>query len=506
MKIEAPIQKVRLLEDRALITRQTEFEIEPGSHTVYLENVSPILADKTLTARLSCESPVTLTECRIVRRQRSDSEQSNQELQDLAKRVQEVADAAEFLNDRLRNWEALESSSCEILAHWLNQTGTDVHWGRGDAQTWELQLKAFTEKQQVAQRERLQIQSELEETSKQHRHLAQQLAEKQTPSENIEASLLLALDSQEASTVRLEIEYVVPSACWRPAYSARWQDENLEMMSQACVWQNTGEDWHEVELTFSTQRATLGTSPPILSRDILRLQKKQKQVLIQTREESVIVKHKKAAQVPGIDDGGEVLSLLAPAKATVLSDGRPYRIPLFSFSSQTQQERLVLAELAECVVSNSLQKNTSKHPLLPGPVELIKSGGLVGRTYLEHTSPAQEFRLNWGAVPAVSVHREHLTGKQEQSVVSSWKTVSHTVKLHLRNQTQETQEFLVRERIPVSELKEVKVVEHPKKTTEKRTADSNGFVEWQIRLEPYQQKSLELHYDLQKKKKVVDGS
>ena len=68
-----------------------------------------------------------------------------------------------------------------------------------------------------------------------------------------------------AGEVELRIDYVVPNALWRPLHTARLLGRNrVQVTSSAAVWQETGEDWKDVELRFSTARSSLGTEPPML--------------------------------------------------------------------------------------------------------------------------------------------------------------------------------------------------------------------------------------------------
>jgi len=49
---------------------------------------------------------------------------------------------------------------------------------------------------------------------------------------------------------------------WRPLHEARlFADDRLLMSSSAVVWQNTGEDWSNVDLSFSTALSSLGVEP-----------------------------------------------------------------------------------------------------------------------------------------------------------------------------------------------------------------------------------------------------
>ena len=114
------------------------------------------------------------------------------------------------------------------------------------------------------------------------------------------------------------------------------EGERVRWTAQACVWQNTGEDWDKAQLHFSTQRPSLGVEPPALRTDRLAVRRKREVLQVQTRQQKV----ERAGlgrgdgsggapaepEVPGIDDGGEVLTLPGQHPVTVPSDGRPTRV------------------------------------------------------------------------------------------------------------------------------------------------------------------------------------
>mgnify|MGYP006960622566 CR=1 FL=1 len=85
---------------------------------------------------------------------------------------------------------------------------------------------------------------------------------------------------------------------------------------------------------------------------------------------------------------------MAPAR--VPSDGRPHRFPAFEFEVPFTEQRLVKGELAEAVIVRTEHDNGAALPLLPGPVDLVRDSGLVGRTWLDFTAPGETFELGWG--------------------------------------------------------------------------------------------------------------
>lgn len=498
--MDCPIQKVRLLEDRAFVTRCFTKEMEAGQHKLILEQFTPVAVDKSLNVRGS--SGLEIHDSRIVRRPLVESKKSSQEAQRLQEQVEQLNIELKLTEERASVCGRTTEAVHELFTEWLKQSAEDVVWDKANPEEWPEAVDRLRSSLMQSAEQETDLRQEVAKLREKREDLVSQLDNLAQPNDDIHARLEIDLELAEPNSVELEIEYCVPAACWRPYHRAEWSGDELNFRAQACVWQHTGEDWSDVQLSFSTQRAVLGTEPPKLSRDLLSLQKKQKTVVVETREESVKVLEKTVEQMPGIDDGGEVLNLEAPHTASIPSDGRPYRVELFCFQGQAEAERTVLAELSHCLFLNSRQTNTSTFPLLAGPVDLVKGSGLVGKSSVEFVAPGQSFVLSWGPDPSIRVHRVGSTGKEDSSFASSWKSTEHKVEINLSSLGEEAKSFEVTERIPVSELKHVKIEQHIDKTTGKKKADENGFVKWKIDLPGRGRKKLELAYTLSKKKSV----
>src|SRR5262249_31705661 len=150
------------------------------------------------------------------------------------------------------------------------------------------------------------------------------------------AKLVIDLVAEHASEVTVTASYIVPGAAWRPYHRARLVRETarVEWETTACVWQATGEDWRDVDLTCSLERPSLGVEPPELADDELYARRKPDQVVVETREQELETTGLGGgpAEVPGIDDGGVGLKLAA-THVSVRADGRPHRVAVGGFAS-----------------------------------------------------------------------------------------------------------------------------------------------------------------------------
>ena len=321
--------------------------------------------------------------------------------------------------------------------------------------------------------------------------------------------LELDLEVEAEGEVEVEVEYVVPCACWRPYHTATLSDGQVALRCDACVWQRTGEDWTEAELLFSTQRPSLGSRPPRLSTDELAVQHKPDSVVVETREQVIQTIGLGSsggpadARLPGVDDGGEVLCLRSAAPATVPSDGRPCRIELFSAESEAECTLVALPELAERAFAKSTQANRAEAPLLAGPVDLVRRGGLVGRTSIGFVAAGERFELGWGPEGEVRIQRDEEETEPEGGLLSGWLTEQHEVRLRIGNLGARQRRVRVTERVPVSEVEQVRIEVDAKATTGGQEPDEDGLIAWDVDLPPLGREELTLRWTLRRKKDVA---
>jgi uncharacterized protein (TIGR02231 family) len=304
------------------------------------------------------------------------------------------------------------------------------------------------------------------------------------------------------------LEYVVPGACWRPYHRAELEDGRLRFATDACVWQNTGEEWRHAQLVLSTERLSLGVEPPELLTDELRVQKRSESLVVEAREQTVETtglggaQKQVAAELPGIEDGGSALNIAAEGFFDVPSDGRPHRIPIASFEAEPELRLVSMPELSPCAMTAVAVENASDAPILAGPVDLVRNSGLVGKTRVLFVAPGERFEIGFGPESDLRVRRTQEASEEKSKLLSSWQVRKVATTIRLSNLGTAPREIVVKERIPVSELDKVRFEVDRERTTGGKGADENGFIEWVVNLPGRGHSKLELHYESKKHEDV----
>ncbi len=544
VELDAPVREVTLLEDRAQVRRRGSVALPAGRMKVRVRDLAPVVVDRSLQAavRTPDGAPagerVRLIDARVRRRRRPAAGRTG-----VAPEARKRNTLGGDVDERIRELEAelaalagqrnLLGKQRELVDQTVRQTladlVTDVAWEVAAPEAWSAGLTVLGEREGELRERELELGWREEELRESLADLRRRAAAAARPDLLLVAEAEVELAVAAAGDFVLELGYVVPAACWRPAHTARLltsspaetatpddaaegrqrTEARVVFTTDACVWQKTGEDWHDVELRFSTQRPTQGHEPPLLREERIESQQKPDEVVVEIREVEIQTTGsdtgpRPAAELPGIDDGGTALTLAARERANLPSDGRPYRVPVSGFEAAAASEHVLIAELAPAVVHKVSLENAGEGPILAGPVDLIAGNGPIGRTTVLFVAPGERFDLGFGPDPAIRVQRRKDRVEAEPSVLSRHLKTEHTVTLQLSNLGTEPRTFKVRERIPISELEQVKVKLDPKATSPKAEPDDNGIISWPLTLAGGGNDTRKLRYSILKRKDVKE--
>lgn len=505
--IEVPVVAVRVLEDRAFVRRAGRVTLEAGLVRLTVEGVAPVLVDKTLEVRVrahgSANASLAASRVRRARIAKSDAKGEH------AERVRAVEEARRAHQTIAIEHDVKQTELADLIAtktHLCTELAQDVGWGRDSIDRASASLDALIAREdvlraEIAERAAARRRAERDLTDRIDREVAAR-----HPATERRAWVELDVDVAVAGEVSVELAYLVPSAAWRPRHRATLVGDRMVLESEAFVWQRTGEDWDDVALSFSTERPSLGVDPPTLEADRLATRKKPERVEVETRAQVVATTglgrdEAVAPEVPGVDDGGEIRELSAEGRVRVPSDGRPHRTSIARAEVATTIDR-VLAAPSRFVIVRARATHAGPGPLLAGPVELAGTSGPIGESELRFVAPGDRFELGFGPEPAVRVVREEERLAAETKMLSSWIRTTTVVKNKLSHVGNESVRFELVERVPVSEIADVKIELDAEGTTPGATLDDDGFVRWDVVLAAGSTKTIELRWVLAKKEHV----
>lgn len=476
--IALPISDITVLEDRAQVLRRGRVILAAGANRLSVSGLAPVLADKTLVGG-SPAAGIRIADVRV-RRERVERARLPAELAEVSEGIRRIERSLEILEHEEQSLDSVDEQLAALRSQLLAEAVVDTAWNRAAPAFWQERLREIETREDAGSQARTRIAAERVKLEREAADLGRRRDLLATPDTAVNCTAEILVEAASAGEAEITLAYVVPNACWRPCYVARLLDGQMHLDAEACVWQRTGEDWRGVRLRLSTERLDLGSEPPRLTADLLRLQPKSQQVVIEERdrerEDTGGTAGAPAAELPGVDDGGETRLLAAPGAHDLAGDGLPHRVPLFGFTVPAKIRLVVRSELAQAAILASVQANAAAQPLLAGPVELVRDGGAAGRTALLFTAPGAEFELGWGAEAELRVHRDDWKRDEEPGMLGNWRTSHRTTRVGIANLGAQAHTVEIEERIPVSELAQVKVELDADETTPRISPEGEGIV------------------------------
>lgn len=487
--LEAPVVRVDLFEDRATVHRRLNLE-RPGRHRITLGPLTPLISERALAF---VGDAAQVEEVSVRREERRVHEVDDARAAELRQQAQALRERRalrhrELVRARERCTRAVRAR--DAARAWTPRAFRE----QPDLTAWLGSLRTLEEAVIDAEVRRARLQAELARDDAELERLEVLLREARRGKLALRGFLTVQVHVEQPGT--LVLKYTVPCALWRPVHRAELRGDRLHWEIAAMAWNATGEDWRGIELVCSTARPGGEASPPTLTDDVLTTRRRDKELVIEARDETLAearVGERAVRADVGVDDGGEPRTFTAPDPVDLPSDGRPLRVLLDRWEDQAQTRWLAFPERASEVVLRSTQRNQGTRPLLAGPVDLFRDDIAVGRTEVGLVGPGEPFHLGWGSHDGLRVvrRRDH---ELERGRITGRQSHRFEVELKITHTGNEPVRFDVTERLPVSEVKEVSVGRPTTEPALTHGPDQDGFCGWVLTLKPGEVQSLRLTY------------
>jgi uncharacterized protein (TIGR02231 family) len=301
---------------------------------------------------------------------------------------------------------------------------------------------------------------------------------------------------------RVQLSYLVRGAGWTPSYELRERAGRVELATFATIQQTTGEAWQAARLRLSTAAPRQDATPPQLAPLTVFAEERAERPQIEVRSEATPTASGAEPGAPA--ETGTRLQAIAqglsvqvhlPDPADVPGDGRQVRLLVGRASAAARLHLVAVPRLEASVFRVAELTNPAPFPLLPGPLDVYRGGDFLCRDHLEQTPVGGHFRVGLGVEDRVQVRRRVLEesgrpagllgGARHHRFAYRFDVESHlpgpvTLELH--------------DHVPVSELKDVRVVLDPRTTGGYPLDARDGHLVWPLSLAPGVARRVELAF------------
>lgn len=260
--IDAPIKRVTVYTDQALIARTAHLQLDTGDQVLSIEKLPGQAVEASF--RVSASGVAGITVMGISHKRMENSEVPFDRVATLQKQIKEIERSQkQVLADRLAAFSQQRDLMSALISKAGEKLAGDVGKESLSITKWDEAYRYVGEKLREIDDSVRTIKYQAEDVDNQLRMLQNQLTAIQGPQNTSSRSVEIDLRLEKAGEVDVTLEYLVPGASWKPMYDARLLDDSgrVELTYLAEVTQHTGEDWKEVDLTLSTATPSRGTGP-----------------------------------------------------------------------------------------------------------------------------------------------------------------------------------------------------------------------------------------------------
>lgn len=323
--------------------------------------------------------------------------------------------------------------------------------------------------------------------------------------------LVVRMNANKSVKSNFDISYFTTNVSWTPFYEIRVDNLNepVQLVYKANVSQNTGIDWKQVKLAFSSGNPRKNNNAPQLNpwwigfqQPIVynqRMQNKTAGVQMEMMESSA-----PSNDMAVVEENQLTTSFVVNTPYDVYSNQKPQAVQLKQYQLPATYSYFTAPRLDEAAFLVAKVSDWSKYNLLPGNANLIIDNNFAGSSYINPHATDDKLILSLGRDERIITKRERIDEEGSTSFFGNSQKRTYTYKISVKNTRSEAVSIDVKEQIPISTEKEIEI--KLLEASNAKVDDKKGELSWNLNLKAGEAKKLRVSYSVKlPKDKVISG-
>lgn len=255
-KVKTSVEKVTLFIDGAQITRTRQIDLPAGNSTIVFTGLSPYLDDKSM--QVSAQGKLTVTSVNRLFNHADTLERSTRQ-----KALEQQLDQIQQEQQKLQA--AREVINAETALLKINCSTGNRNVATPLAAIKELN-QYYVARLEELSRKTFALNEQAKKLNDQEQRLRAELAQLGGRQSDPTSEIEVRIEAPAAGKASFTLTYYVRNAGWFPSYDVRSEglSKPVTISYKANIFQNTKEEWKNVELTLSSSNPNTGNIAPQL--------------------------------------------------------------------------------------------------------------------------------------------------------------------------------------------------------------------------------------------------
>jgi uncharacterized protein (TIGR02231 family) len=320
--------------------------------------------------------------------------------------------------------------------------------------------------------------------------------------------VVVSIIAETAGSGNIEISYLVSNAGWYASYDIRTSDdEEIQLIYKANVYQSSGISWNKVPLTLSTLDPQQQFNKPILPTWYLaytpvyntQLASKEERRPSREAQEEMIQLDNTGASGYSYQYTQAISSMLnieyqINLDFSIPSDGQYHTVPIQNKKLGSDFKYYAAPKLDPKAYLIAQITDWQKMDLIQGQANIYFNGRYTGQTTIYPNTSKDSMELILGRTNNIIIERKQLDNDEKPQIVGSFITQTLSYQITIRNNNQRSIELELEDMIPYASDKDI-VVKLLSQSGANFNED-NAHLRWDLNLAAGQSKTLEFSFSV----------
>lgn len=491
------LSKVIVFLGGAELTHNANVEVTKGVNELVLSNVADNIINNSLQVGGEGEFVILSVSTR----------KNYLKLTERSPRLAELEDSLKLLK---REQTQLNNKK-QVLQYELDLLLTNKNFGSTEKGITVLELQKmseyFNKKSTQLLNDITEIDLQNEKVNKRITKIQNQIKELSGKLKNEVNEIVVTVSSNKNTSGKLKVTYITYDAGWNPSYDLRAANINspVDLELRANVWQRTGIDWNDMNITLSTRSARQNNNKPELRRWFIDFVQER---MLSGRGANEMQLMKSAA-APQMDAAAEVESAAdymmvqetqlaieyqPEINYSIPSDGKPHIVPLQNYELDAEYEYYAAPKLVSNAFLVANVNGWEEFNLLPGSANIYFENSYIGNSFINPNTTEDKMTFSLGRDESIVIKREMLKDYTEDKFFGSDVERFFGYVITIRNTKSKEINLTLEDQIPISKNEDIEV-----ELIEKDDASVNknsGILSWTVNLNPGESISKKFTYSV----------
>lgn len=339
--------------------------------------------------------------------------------------------------------------------------------------------------------------------------------------------VVVTVSADEAVSGYLDVSYMVYNAGWSPAYDLRADDiaSPMKLTYKANVYQSTGVDWDNVDVTLSTINPNRSNDKPTLApwyisyyqpvqypqysgRAYQQPSKKDAYELdmapaaeslseISYDDRAYKSQMNEAEHMANYTQMSESMTMVEfelKIKQSIPSDGQNHMLAVKSENIPSTFEHFIVPKMDNDAFLVAHMTGWEELNLLPAVANIYYDGTYVGQTRINPSVMSDTLDLALGRDRGIYVTRKKVSDEEKVKPLSNEKAKTVTYEIAVKNYKSSEITLTIEDQIPISNIEEIKVEMGDNSNAEYNK--DQGYLKWKREIDPKETQKFKFTYTL----------